>query len=123
MSQDERPVRISSFGFKFGDPPEGAKVVDCRALPNPHSNPELRRLTGKKPAVQTFVCEDYRVSKIVKNAYNRALRGEDVAFGCIGGKHRSVALAEITARLVKAMGHSCEVVHRELGETRLITRG
>jgi UPF0042 nucleotide-binding protein len=107
-------MRVTSFSYLRGSPPEGAFVLDCRHLPNPQRQPELRALTGKDHAVQNFVRECFGFRHVMHLAERAALQGKHVAFGCLGGRHRSVALAELLAEQLRAMGVSVQVEHQDL---------
>jgi UPF0042 nucleotide-binding protein len=74
-------------------------IFDARCIDNPHQDKNLRKLTGKDAAVQRAVWADPQAKKMVREAaaYLRANPTGYVAFGCSYGKHRSVALAEMTA--------------------------
>lgn len=119
-------VTVMSFGFKYGLPVDADLVADCRFLPNPHWEPELRPLTGQDPDVAAFVlgqpaAEPFLTAyapalDIVLNGYAQEnKRYATIALGCTGGKHRSVAMAEELARRIGAGGVSVRVVHRDLG--------
>jgi UPF0042 nucleotide-binding protein len=105
-------VKVSSFSWKHGAPPSDADfVVDCRPMRNPHHSPELRPLTGRDRAVQDFVKSDPRFNNLLDAATDEAVGGRHVAFGCFGGRHRSVALAELTAETLRRAGHTVDLVH------------
>jgi len=120
-------VTIMSFGFKYGLPTDADMVADARFLPNPFWIPELKALTGLDPAVQQFVHEQPGATEFVAD-YGRALvpvfagyqrenkRHATIAIGCTGGKHRSVAIAEELAALVRDLpGVAVTIKHRDLG--------
>lgn len=123
-----RPVQVTvmSFGFKYGLPVDADFVADCRFLPNPHWEPDLRPLTGQDDEVARFVLSQPDAEPFLQ-AYVAALRvafdgyrAENkryatVALGCTGGKHRSVALSEELARRIAAEDVSIRVAHRDLG--------
>jgi UPF0042 nucleotide-binding protein len=124
---DELRVIVLTFGFKYGIPVDADLVADLRFLPNPFWVPELRPLTGQHPQVRDYVLEQPRAQPFVQ-AYLDLLRGMlpgyleqgkrfvTVAFGCTGGKHRSVAASEELARRLRAEdAASVRVVHRDLG--------
>ena len=107
MSQrnDQVSVIVKSFAFKRGIPFDADFVFDARCLPNPYWQPELRTLTGKDKAVQTF----FENEEVVKEYLNdlsyfakkwiKKFEANDrsyitIAIGCTGGQHRSVYLAE-----------------------------
>ncbi len=111
-------LRLISFGYKAGPPPNATHVLDCRKLKNPHFEPALRDLDGRTPQVQTFVEESPGYYGIFVAARHEACSRPDamLAFGCYGGRHRSVACAELLALALRGEGHVVEVVHRELAE-------
>jgi len=105
-------VKVSSFSWKHGAPPSDAGyVVDCRPMRNPHHSPELRPLDGRHKDVQTFVKGDPRSKGLLDAAAHEAANGHHVAFGCFGGRHRSVAMAELAAERLRQGGHSVELTH------------
>jgi UPF0042 nucleotide-binding protein len=120
-------LTVMSFGFKYGVPTDADLVADARFLPNPFWIPELKSLTGKDAAVQEYVLGQPGAKEFVES-YARALepvfagyqrenkRHATIAIGCTGGKHRSVAIAEELAGLLKALpGVAVSVKHRDLG--------
>lgn len=110
-------ITLISFGHKFGEP-EADRTMDCRSLKNPHSDPKMRNLTGMDDKVRKFVAADYRTPNMVKHILSKIEDGETVAFGCYGGRHRSVAMAEMVGEALKAKGDEVEIHHRELRERR-----
>ncbi len=116
-------LRIVSFGFKWGPPPDADLVLDARGFPNPYYDPELKALPGSHPEVQRYVFrpehEDrYRamlalVGLSAEAAEAEGRRGYTVAVGCTGGYHRSVAVA---GRLAEDLSSRfpVEVEHRDL---------
>ena len=105
-------VKISSFSWKHGAPPADAGfVIDCRDMRNPHAVPALRALTGRETAVQDFVRSSPKFITNFDKALHEAGYGVHVAFGCFGGRHRSVAMAEITAAELRKGGADVEVHH------------
>ncbi len=124
-AQDQGMVTtMLSFGFKHGLPRDVDLVLDCRFLPNPHWVEELRPLTGLDEPVR-----DYVLGQEVTGPFLDAL--EDllhlllpayveegkayltIAFGCTGGRHRSVAIAEEMARRLGRIGPTPTVIHRD----------
>jgi UPF0042 nucleotide-binding protein len=118
-------VTIMSFGYKHGLPPDADLVFDCRFLPNPHWVEELRPLRGTDEAVQRYVLDSdlapgftTRVEDLLGYllpAY--VAEGKSVltvAFGCTGGHHRSVTMAEHFAGWLRAHGQAPRVRHRDL---------
>nr|WP_306971288.1 MULTISPECIES: RNase adapter RapZ [Micrococcaceae] len=120
-------VDVMSFGFKYGLPLDADHVADVRFLPNPHWVPALQRLTGLEPQVREYVIEavgakdflDRYVQALVPviNGYRRENKHfVNVAIGCTGGKHRSVAMAEaLSARLAQFPNVTAATHHRDLG--------
>ena len=131
---DERrglAVTVYSFGFKHGAPVDADVVMDVRFLPNPYYDSELRPLTGLDAPVRDFVMlRDETIE--FKKRWHSLLAGHmpgSVAagtlprangFGCSGGQHRSVALAESTGDYLKSKGYRVSVAHRDL---KLAERG
>ncbi len=117
---------FESFAYKRGVPADADFVFDARVLPNPHWNPDLRPYTGRDPEVRAFFEGSPEVAEYVAqvssflDAWLPRLRGETrsyvtIAFGCTGGKHRSVYLAETLARHAREQGwENVAIHHREL---------
>lgn len=118
-------LRVSSFGYKRGIPVDMDLVLDCRFLPNPHWDPELRDLSGRDAPVRDFVlgqpeAERFldRLTEMVADllpAYaNEGRSFLGIAFGCTGGRHRSVAIAEAFSARLGRLGWSAPVSHRDI---------
>ena len=107
-------VQLISFGFKYGEPAQHDRLIDCRSLKNPHNVTELKPLTGLDGRVQKYVESDVRFGQLQDNATMALKDGIVIAFGCYGGRHRSVSMAEMTAAKLKDAGHEVEIYHREL---------
>ena len=116
---------VRSFGFKFGYMPEGDLVFDVRCLPNPFYIPELKNLTGLNPEVYTYVMKFDQSKKLLNKLcdlidfliplYEKEGKSQLViAFGCTGGKHRSVAFAEALAQHLRQIGHRVRISHRDI---------
>ena len=123
----ERPlVTCMAFGYKSGAPADAALVFDARFLDNPYWVPELRPLTGRDPRVSDYVLnqppagrfldEVQRiVTELVPLYVAKNMKHVVVAFGCSGGRHRSVALAaELARRLAEVEGIDVDFVTRDL---------
>jgi UPF0042 nucleotide-binding protein len=117
-------VRCESFGFRYGLPPDASLVFDLRFLPNPHFLPELRALPGDHPDVRHWLeaqgeVEDtfVRLRDLVLAllpAYKREQKSYLViAFGCTGGKHRSVYFAERLGEVLRSRQWVVTVHHRD----------
>ena len=117
---------FESFAYKRGVPADADFVFDARVLPNPHWNPALRPFSGRDGDVrdyldaQTEVSEYFAQVSAFLDTWLPRLRGETrsyvtVAFGCTGGKHRSVYLAERLAQHARGQGwEEVATFHREL---------
>lgn len=116
---------VVSFGYKNGLPLDVDIVIDCRFLPNPHWIDELRPLSGLDAPVRDYVMSQPQTAEfldrlddlfgLVLPAFVREGKSYlTVAFGCTGGRHRSVALAEAIAERLAAHGHEPTVTHRDI---------
>ncbi|MCJ0825819.1 RNase adapter RapZ [Luteimonas sp. 50] len=117
---------FESFAYRRGVPPEADFVFDARVLPNPHWNPELRPLAGRDPAVREYLEAQPEVAEYSSQVatfldhWLPRLRSDTrsyatIAFGCTGGRHRSVYLAEHLAAHCRERGWGeVAVHHREL---------
>jgi UPF0042 nucleotide-binding protein len=119
-------VTVSSFGFSRGMPPAADLVFDMRFLDNPHWLPELRPLTGQDEAVGRHIRKDPAFTEAFEHIRDLILlllpryqaQGKayvHVAFGCTGGRHRSVFVAEEIAAALRGAGFSPTLLHRNLG--------
>jgi UPF0042 nucleotide-binding protein len=117
-------LTLMSFGYARGVPRDADLVFDMRFLKNPHWVPELRPLTGLDPAVRDHVTADPAFApafeaivgllSLLLPGYAREGRSYvTAAFGCTGGRHRSVAVAEAAAARLDRAGWSNAVVHRD----------
>lgn len=119
-------LTLSSFGFARGMPPLADLVFDMRFLDNPHWVPALRELTGQDASVGEHIERDPAFADVFTRIRDLLLvlipryaaQGKPyvhVAFGCTGGRHRSVYTAERMAESLRAAGFSPTVRHRNLG--------
>jgi UPF0042 nucleotide-binding protein len=120
-------VSVLSFGYKHGLPVDVDLVFDCRFLPNPHWVEELRPLTGQQAPVRDYVlgsdlAQDFldrldSMLDVLLPAYKAEGKAYlTLAFGCTGGRHRSVAISEEVARRLRARGLEPGVSHRDVGK-------
>ncbi len=118
-------VSVESFSFKRGIPRGVDIVQDVRFLANPHWEPALRDLDGRDPKVADYVASDPRFEDYFRRVTDLTLsllpaykdEGKTyltLAFGCTGGQHRSVALAEAMAKALADEGWQVSTRHREL---------
>lgn len=116
---------VVSFGFKYGLPLDVDVVLDCRFLPNPFWVPDLRPLTGRDdpvrdhvldhPAAKEFLDRLEPLLQTIVPAYlDEGKAYLTLAFGCTGGRHRSVAIAEEVGRMLTRLGVSPTVSHRDI---------
>jgi len=123
---EELTVTVSSFGFARGMPPVADLVFDMRFLDNPHWDPDLREQTGRDPAVGEYIRRDpafeeafARIRDLILMLLPRyRAQGKSyvhIAFGCTGGRHRSVFTAEQIADVLRQSGFSPTLLHRNLG--------
>lgn len=117
---------FESFAYRRGVPAEADFVFDARVLPNPHWNPQLRPLSGRDEGVRVFLEAQDEVNAYVAqisgflDAWLPRLKSDTrsyvtIAFGCTGGRHRSVYLAETLAEFARERGWpEVAVHHREL---------
>ena len=118
---------VTSFGYKHGLPLDVDMVFDCRFLPNPHWVDDLRPLTGlddpvadyvlAQPVTGAFLARLERLLALILPFYVQEGKSYlTIAFGCTGGRHRSVAIAERMASVLEQLGHAPAVVHRDVGK-------
>jgi len=128
-------VNLLSFGYKFGIPADADLVMDCRFIPNPQWQPELRPKSGLDSDVSKAVLSAAEVPEfldryvamfesIARGYLHEGKKFITLAIGCTGGKHRSVAIAEELAKRLNGMtvakdGEvSAHAIHRDLGRER-----
>lgn len=125
VGQNEPVLNVMSFGFARGLPRNADLVFDMRYLRNPHWDAKLRPGTGLDAAVSAYIVADpaYEATVAQIEALLIALlpryqaEGKSyvtIAFGCTGGRHRSVHVAERVAKRLREAGHSPTVIHRNL---------
>lgn len=117
-------VTVQSFGFKYGIPPEADLVFDVRFLPNPYYEMSLRQKNGTDPDVRDYVFRggmadtfmqrlialtDFLLPRYVAEGKTTI----NIAIGCTGGKHRSVAIAEALSAHIKKQGYVTAASHRD----------
>ena len=118
-------VSVQSFSYKRGLPRSVDMVHDCRFLQNPYWQPALRGLNGTNPEVAAYVAKDPRfaafaqkvqeLSELLLPAFREEGKSHiSIAFGCTGGQHRSVTLAEEHALRLADQGWQVSIRHREL---------
>jgi RNase adapter protein RapZ len=127
QNPDRNPLVVSvvSFGYRHGIPTDADLVFDVRFLPNPHFVPKLRRFSGKDPRVARYI-RSFKQTQVFLKKLEAMLtyliphyiaEGKSyltIAFGCTGGRHRSVMMAEVIRRALAKKGYTAKVVHRDL---------
>ncbi len=117
-------VSCVSFGFRHGVPEDADLVFDVRFLPNPHFVPEFRPLTGRHPRVAKYIRSFPQTQEFIKRISELLVyllphyveEGKSyltISFGCTGGQHRSVMIAEEVSRHLRKAGYRVKVVHRD----------
>jgi len=125
MAKTPMAVSVQSFSYKRGVPRGVDMIFDCRFLQNPHWVPALRALDGRDGAVADYVTADPRFDAFMAKLKDLVLfllpaqadEGKahlSIGFGCTGGQHRSVAVAEILGNALAEAGWSVSKRHREL---------
>lgn len=124
-SSDSLIIKVMSFGFKYGVPTDSDLVFDVRCLPNPFYIDELRSHTGCDECVRDYVMSfeqsrelfnkfldliDYLIPLYVHEGKSQLV----VAFGCTGGKHRSITFAELMAKHLNEKEYRVQKYHRDI---------
>lgn len=123
----EKNILVScvSFGFRYGVPEEADLVFDVRFLPNPHFVPEFRPLTGRDPRVAKYIRSFPQTKEFIKRISDLLVyllphyvrEGKSyltISFGCTGGQHRSVMIAEEVGKSLHKAGYRVKVAHRDM---------
>ena len=118
-------IQCKSFGFKYGTDTEADLVFDVRCLPNPFYVEELKEKTGIDSVVRDYIMQfeesrvfekhildfiDFAVPRYVREGKSQLV----IAFGCTGGKHRSVTFAEKLCRHLEQQGYKASSLHRDI---------
>ncbi len=131
---DNQTLKISllSFGYKLGIPVDADLVFDVRFLRNPHFVPDLQPLTGEHAEIQQFVLENKEGKDFLGHLreffafllplFEREHRSYlTIAFGCTGGRHRSVAMVLQMRDILKTLGYDVTLRHREIQKEKIET--
>ncbi len=125
-------VTVASFAYPRGLPHDADLVFDVRFLRNPHYDKDLRPFSGRNPRVAAYIEEDPAFPPFIQQLetmvisllplYEREGKAYlTIAFGCTGGRHRSVFMTERLAALLHSRGYKVNVLHRELERAREIS--
>ncbi len=117
-------VSMVSFGFRNGVPEDADLVFDVRFLPNPHFVPEFRPLTGKDYKVAKYIRSFPQTAEFIERVagllkfllphyMHEGKSYLTIAFGCTGGQHRSVMMAEEFTKLLRKAGYDVKAIHRD----------
>ena len=117
-------VSCVSFGFRHGVPEDADLMFDVRFLPNPHFIPEFRPLTGRDPKVAKYIRSFPQTREFIQRISQLLVyllphyihEGKSyltIAFGCTGGQHRSVLIAEEVSKRLRKAGYRVKVMHRD----------
>lgn len=118
-------VTVTSFSFRHGLPREADLVFDVRFLENPHYDPVLKPLDGRDERIADFVGADPdfapfftsitgMLERLIPRFYREGKSYLTIAFGCTGGRHRSVFLAERLGAWLSGRGQRVEIIHRDV---------
>jgi UPF0042 nucleotide-binding protein EF_0766 len=122
-------IELVSFGFKHGLPIDADIAMDVRFLPNPYYIPELREKTGVDQEVYDYVMQQSETEEFFNRfmallavnlpGYKREGKSNvNIAIGCTGGHHRSVALVERVAQQLRSDGYNVNISHRDKDKTK-----
>jgi RNase adapter protein RapZ len=124
--RSEKNILVScvSFGYRQGVPDEADLLFDVRFLPNPHFVPEFRPYTGRHPKVAKYIRSFPQTQEFISRISDLLVyllphyvkEGKSyltIGFGCTGGQHRSVMIAEDVAKRLRKGGYQVKVIHRD----------
>lgn len=129
-SSDSLIIKVMSFGFKYGVSTESDLVFDVRCLPNPYYVETLRSHTGCEECVRDYVMSfeqsqmlfdklkdliDYLIPLYIHEGKSQLV----IAFGCTGGKHRSITFAELMARHLLENKYKVQKYHRDITKDKI----
>jgi UPF0042 nucleotide-binding protein len=120
-------IYIMSFGFRHGLPPDCDLVFDVRFLPNPNYIPKFKKLTGRNPAVAKYIRSFPQTGEFMERITDLLVyllphyirEGKSyltIGFGCTGGHHRSVMMADQIRKNLSASGYHAKVNHRDIAK-------
>lgn len=124
---DSMLVKVMSFGYKYGVSTEADIVFDVRCMPNPYYIPELKNHTGCESCVRDYVMRfpqsqemyhkltdllEFLMPLYISEGKSQLV----VAFGCTGGKHRSVTFTELVGNFLREKGYRVHKLHRDIAK-------
>lgn len=118
-------IYVTSFGYRNGVPPDSDLVFDVRFLPNPNYIPQFKNLTGRHPSVARYIRSFPQTTEFIERISDLLVyllphyirEGKSyltIAFGCTGGQHRSVMMADQIRKNLAAAGFKSKVNHRDI---------
>lgn len=118
-------IYVTSFGFRHGLPPDSDLVFDVRFLPNPNYIPEFKKLSGRHPRVARYIRSFPQTVEFINRITDLLLyliphyvrEGKSyltIAFGCTGGRHRSVMMADEIRKRLARHGYRVKCTHRDI---------
>jgi UPF0042 nucleotide-binding protein len=121
-------VYVTSFGFRHGVPADSDLVFDVRFLPNPNYIAKFKQLTGRHPSVASYIRSFPQTQEFIKRItelltyllphYVREGKSYlTIGFGCTGGHHRSVMMADQIRKNLASAGYKTKVTHRDMAKT------
>lgn len=120
-------VAVMSFGFRHGVPAESDLVLDVRFLPNPNYVPEFKPFSGKNPRVARYIRGFPQTGEFLRHTREMLdfllphyiAEGKaylTISFGCTGGRHRSVMMAQEIAQYLQREGYPVRISHRDINK-------
>ncbi len=127
--QSDLMIYVASFGYRNGVPPDSDLVFDVRFLPNPNYIPRFKNLTGRNPDVASYIRSFPQTVEFIKRISDLLVyllphyirEGKSyltISFGCTGGQHRSVMIADEIRRNLAGAGYTAKVNHRDAVKAR-----
>lgn len=122
-------VTVTSFGYRYGVPMDADLTFDVRFLPNPYYNPNLRPFTGLEKPVQNYVLQQEVTQTFMRQFYDfvdyliphyrrEGKSNLNVAIGCTGGRHRSVAITQALTQNLQDKNYYVLEKHRDIGKDK-----
>ena len=121
-------VQVNSFGFRYGVPADSDLVFDVRFLPNPNYIPAFKHFSGKHPSVARYIRSFPQTMEFIERISELLIyllphyiaEGKSyltISFGCTGGHHRSVLIANEIRKRLAAAGYRAKELHRDVKKT------
>lgn len=120
-------IYVTSFGYRYGVPADSDLVFDVRFLPNPNYVPQYRKLSGRHPQAARYIRSFPQTMEFIERISELLIyllphyiqEGKSyltIAFGCTGGRHRSVLIADEIARRLARAGYKVKTTHRDIAK-------